>query len=67
MNTDSQRPGGREGATSALNTAIEDIDLAEKVSSIAPARAVFGLVGILLTLIRVRFLLSCHDLLQAQI
>ena len=67
MNTDSQRPGGREDATSALNTAIEDIDLAEKVSSIAPAKAVFGLVSILLTLIRVRFLLSCHDLLQAQI
>ena len=67
MNTDSQRPGGREGAISALNTAIEDIDLAEKVSSIAPAKAVFGLVSILLTLIRVGFLLSCHDLLQAQI
>jgi len=64
METDSQPPGGREGATSALNAAIQDTNLAENVSSIASAKAVFGSVTVLLTLIRVRFLLSCNDLLQ---
>jgi len=64
MKTDSQRPGGREGATSALNAAIHDTNLAENVSSIASAKAVFGSVTVLLTLIRVCFLLSYKDLLQ---
>jgi len=64
METVSQRPGGQEGATSALNAAIQDTNLAEKVSSIAPAKAVFGSVTVLLTLIRVCFLLFCNDLLQ---
>jgi len=64
MTTDSKRRGGREGATLTLNTTIEDTNLAEKVSSIAPAKAVFGSVSVLLTLIRVCFLLFCNDLLQ---
>jgi len=64
METDSQRPGGREGATSALNAAIQDTNLAENVSSIAPAKAVFGSVTVLLAFIRVCFLLFCNDLLQ---
>ena len=64
METDSQQPGGREGAISALNAAIQDTGLAENVSSIAPAKAVFGSVTVLLALIRVRFLLFCDDLLQ---
>ena len=48
----------------ALNAAIQNTNLAENVSSIAPTKAVFGSVGVLLTLIRVCFLLSCNDLLQ---
>jgi hypothetical protein len=62
MNTESQRPDGRESAISALNEAIKALNPAE-VSSFPPAKAVFGSVTVLLTLIRVCFLLSCNDLL----
>jgi len=64
MEAKSQRLNEREGATSALNTAVEDLNVAEKASSIPPAKAIFGSVIVLLTLIRVRFLLFCNDLLR---
>jgi len=64
MEAKSQRPNEQEGAISALNTAIEDLNLAENVSSIPQAKAVFGSVIILLALIRVCFLLFRHDLLR---
>ena len=57
MDADSQQPKRRDGALSALNTAIEAMNLAKEVSSVTPAKAVFGSVSILLTMIRVRFLL----------
>jgi hypothetical protein len=63
MEAESQRPEGREGAISALNEAIEAINPA-KVSSFPLAKAVFGSVTVLLTLIRVCFPLPCNDLLQ---
>jgi hypothetical protein len=56
MTTTSQRPNGRENAVSLLNAAIDAMDLAEKISSITPAKAVFGTVSILLAMIKVRFL-----------
>jgi len=65
MKTESQRPKGREGTTEELNTAIEATNPAEKVSSIAPAKAVFGSVNALLIQIRVCFLLLCHRLPRA--
>jgi len=40
----------------ALNVAIEALDLAKEISSIAPAKAVFGSVKVVLTIIRVGFL-----------
>jgi len=55
--SESQRPKGRVGTVSALNAAIEAANLAEKVSSIAPAKVVFGFV-------RVCFLLLCNNLPQ---
>ena len=58
-----QRPEGREGAISALNEAVEDLNPA-KTSNIPPAKAVFGSVAILLTTVRVCFLLFRSDLLQ---
>jgi len=64
MKAESQRPKGREGTISALNAATEAMNLAENLSSIAPAKAVFGSVSTLLTMIRVCFLLSCKDLFQ---
>jgi len=54
MKAESQRLKGREGAIEALNAAIRDVGLAEKASSITPAKIVFGSASTLLTLIRVR-------------
>jgi hypothetical protein len=61
MESESQRPKGREGAISALNEAIEALN-PTKVSSLPPAKAVFGSVSVLLTLIRVCPPLSCNGL-----
>jgi len=60
MATESQRPKGRESAVSLLNAAIEAMNLAEKISSITPAKAAFGTVSVLLTMIKVCSLFS-HD------
>ena len=51
-------PKGRNGVLSSLNVAIEATNLAKEISSITPAKAVFGSVNVLLTMIRVRSLLS---------
>jgi len=48
---------------STLNAAIGALDPA-KISSFPPAKAVFGSVTVLLTFIRVCFMLSCNDLLH---
>jgi len=58
--SESQRPKGRVGT-------IEAASHAEKISSIAPAKAVFSFVSALLKLIRVFFLLLCHDPPQVHI
>ena len=63
MKAESQRPKGRDGAISALNAAIEALDLA-KTSNVTQAKAVFGSASILLATIRVYFLLSGDDFLQ---
>ena len=54
METNSRRPRGQDGTISSLNLAIEAMNLAKELSSITPAKAVFGSVGVLLTIIRVR-------------
>ena len=54
MDANSQQPKGRDGALSLLNTAIEALNIANDLSSITPAKAVFSSVGTLLTMIRVR-------------
>jgi len=54
---ESQRPKEREDAVSASNAAVEALDIAKEVSSITPAKAVFGSVSVVLTMIRVSFLL----------
>jgi len=65
MDTKSQRPKPRDGALSSLNVAIEALGLAKEISCITPAKAVFGSVIVLLTMIRVRhFILSCDDELR---
>ena len=46
----------RDGLLSALNVAIETLNLAKEISSITPAKAVFGSASVLLAMIRVRLL-----------
>ena len=64
MATESQRPKGREGVISALNGAVEAMNLAEKTSTITPAKTVLGSVSTLLALIKVCFLFLYNNLLQ---
>jgi len=49
-----QRLKERDGILSSLNLAIEAMNLAKEVTSVTPAKAVFGTVSVLLTTIRVR-------------
>ena len=53
MAAKSQQPKAREGVVSTLNAAIEAMNLAKELSSITPARAVFGSVSVVLTMTRV--------------
>jgi hypothetical protein len=64
MADNSQRPKGRDGVLSSLNVAIDGLNLAKEVSSITPAKAVFGSVAILLTMIRVGFRLFYDGMSQ---
>ena len=57
MEAKSQRPKGRDNTVSALNAAIDALNLAKEASSITPAKAVFGSVSIILTTIKVSLLL----------
>jgi len=61
MEAKPQRPKEQDETLSSLNVAIEAMNLAKEVSSITPAKAVFGSVSILLTMVRVRFLVSCDQ------
>ena len=61
MKAGSQRPNEREGTISALNVAIEALNLAKDVASIMPAQAVFGTASIILTMIKVSLLLVFVD------
>ena len=64
MSTKSQRPNGRDAVLSSLNMAIEALNLAKEVSSITPAKAVFGTVSILLTMIKACFILFCDEVFR---
>ena len=54
MDADPRRQKRRDDALSLLNVAIETMNLVKEVASITPAKAVFGSVSVLLTMIRVR-------------
>jgi hypothetical protein len=64
MAANPQRPKGRDGALSSLNVAIDTLNLAKDIIGIAPAKAAFGSVSVLLTMIRVCFFPFCDDGLQ---
>ena len=53
MDRNAQRQKRRENVLSLLDVAIETLTLAKEVSSITPAKAVFGSVSTILTMIRV--------------
>ena len=61
MQAKSRPPKEQGGAISVLNAAIEAMNLAKELSSITPAKAVFGTVSLILTMTRVSFLLVCVD------
>ena len=64
MDADSRRQNRRDDALTLLNVAIETMNLAKEIASITPAKAVFGSVSVLLTMIRVCSPLSSDDILQ---
>lgn len=55
MSDNFQRPKGKPEALSALNLAIDDVDLTKELARTKLARAVFGTVAFLLIMIRVSF------------
>ena len=61
MDANPQRQKRRDNVLSLLNVSIEAMNLAKEVSSVTPAKAVFGSVGVLLAMIRVRFLLFSNN------
>ena len=63
MTDKSQQPNGQDGVLSALNTAIDGLNLAKEVMDVAPAKAAFGTVAILLVMIRVNSILSSNGIL----
>ena len=54
MDPNSKQQKGQENTLSLLNVAIDAMNLAKEVSSATPAKAVFGSVSVILTMIRVR-------------
>ena len=67
MDPDSQRRKRLDGNLSLLNVAIEVMNLAKEVSSVTPAKAVFGSVSALLTMIRVGLFLFSDDMIQVHV
>ena len=61
MDANSQR---QDNTLSLLSVAIDAVDLVKEISSVTPAKAVFGSVSIILTMIRVRFLPFSDCLIQ---
>ena len=63
----SKRQKRQENVLTLLNGAIEALNLAKEISSATPAKAVFGTVSVLLTMIKVRLLSSSGDDSQTHI
>jgi len=57
MDTKSQRPKRPDTTLSLLNAAIDAMNIAKDVLGMTPAKAAFGSVSVILTMIRVGFLL----------
>jgi hypothetical protein len=59
----SQQQKGRDGVLSTLDVSIQALNLAKDSCGIPPAQIAFGSASVLLTMIRVCFLLPCEDIL----
>ena len=57
MDTRAQRRKRRDTTLSSLNAAIEALNIAKDVLSLTPAKAALGSVTVILTMIRVGFIL----------
>ena len=66
MNIKAQQQKRRDNILSSLNAAIDALNIAGGVSDIIPAKAVFGTVSVVLTMIRVSFPLVYVDRLRAE-
>ena len=66
MDADSKRQKRREKVISLLDVAIEAMNLAKEVSSLTPAKAIFGSVSVLLAMIKVH-ILFCGDGLRVHV
>jgi len=64
MATKPQRPKHRDVALSSLNAAVETLNLVKESASVTPAKAIFGTVSVVLTMIRVSFPLVCIERLE---
>jgi hypothetical protein len=67
MDTKSRGSKRQDVTLSALNAAIEAMNLAKEVSGVTPAKAIFGSVGVILAMIRVGSLLVRFDESQANV
>jgi len=65
MDPKSKQSNRRDDVLSSLNIVIEGLNLAENLSSITPAKAVFGTVSVILTMIRASLLLLREGSLRA--
>ena len=61
MDKSSRRQQRQDNVLSTLNVAIEGLNLTKEILSITPAKAVCGSVSVVLTMIKVRFLLVHVD------
>ena len=65
MADNSQRSKGRDRGLSALNMAIDALNLTKEATSSTPANPVFGPLAFLVTMIRVSPFLFSNEMLQA--
>ena len=66
MATESQKPNGRENALSLLNAAIEAVNVAKGAAAATPAQVAFSVAAVLLTTIKVSFLLFRNEMFLAE-
>jgi len=67
MDIEAQKQERRDNILSSLNAAIEVLNLVGGISDIVPAKALFGTVSVVLTMIKVSSPLICVNRLQVEV